>query len=616
AVAVVLERQMAALRIEEDEAVQEGVQKFFDLLTRLEGASAESMAVEGAEDEGEAYLAATTSMEAAGVADTAATTRATDAVATDSTGRGAGGGRGRGRGGRGGRGGGAASMKSAGNESESRDDRFPGQFFFVSTQAPAGPEKDEGFEEPADVGKVTLHSIDYWVIDSGATYSMTPRADLLTELEPSPVKHVTSALGLRAEVKGMGKAMFKGADGKTVGLKNVLWVPNLAANLISVRRLQKAGMDTSSKGAKTYTARLGERIFWDLQEDRDVYKEMWQIPVVPMPKERQVAVSISTKGEAVGSGDGANGRTKEIESKKCNLGGISKLGEHEESGPAAKEQHKGDENPKAVAEDEYGESMWGTIASAAFSNPTSATGECDWLTLHWRMGHVALPILQQLVQNEMVAGIRVKGEPDDVLGCPTIMQAKFTRYPFSSSEATAKAPLDEVVMDVVGPLKLGAAGAEYFLTIVDVYTRMTWVYVLPKKSDVAETVKTDWLPMVERQQDRLVKTTRTDRGGEFLSKEFSLWLKKNGIRHSLTMPYSHAMNGIAERANRTITETARGLLIEAGLPDYFWPDAVRSACVAKNRALTHVGADKWVPYVEWIGGYASGVRVHVHGARA
>ncbi|CAI7846779.1 unnamed protein product [Closterium sp. NIES-53] len=187
---------------------------------------------------------------------------------------------------------------------------------------------------------------------------------------------------------------------------------------------------------------------------------MWQIPMVPMPKERQVAASISTKGEAVGSGDGANGRAKEIESKKCNLGGTSRLGEHEESGAAAKEQHKGKENPKAAAEEEYGENMWGTIASVAFSNLTSATGECDWLTLHRRMGHVALPILQQLVKNEMVAGIRVKGEPDEVLGCPTCMQAKFTRYPFSSSEAMAKAPLDEVVMDVVGPLKLGAAGAE------------------------------------------------------------------------------------------------------------------------------------------------------------
>ncbi|CAI7820629.1 unnamed protein product, partial [Closterium sp. NIES-54] len=276
-----------------------------------------------------------------------------------------------------------------------------------------------------------------------------------------------------------------------------------------------------------------------------------------MPKERQVAASISTKGEAVGSGDGANGCAKKIESKKCNLGGTSKLGEHKESDATAQKQHKGEENPKAAAE-EYGENMWGTIASAAFSNPTSATGECDWLTLHRRMGHVALPILQQLVKSEMVAGIRVKGEPDEVLGCPTCMQAKITRYPFSSSEATAKAPLDEVVMDVVGPLKLGAAGAEYFLTIVDVYTRMTWVYVLSKKSDVAETVKTDWFPMVE-----------------FLSKDFSLWLKKNGMRHSLTTPYSPAMNGIAERANRTITETARRLLIEAGLPEYFWPDAVR-----------------------------------------
>ncbi|CAI5471093.1 unnamed protein product [Closterium sp. Yama58-4] len=537
-------------------------------------ASAVDMAVEEAEDEEEEDLVAATLAEAAGVAVTAATTRATGAVAADSMasqeGGGAGGGRGRGRGGRGGRGGGAANMKNEDNDKDPSGDRYPGLFYFVSTQVPAGPEKDEDLEEPAAVGKVTLHPLDFWVIDSGATYSMTPRPDLLTELEPSPVKHVTSALGQRAEVKGMGKAMFKGADGKMVGLKNVLWVPSLAANLISVRRLAKAGMDTNSKGAKTYTARIGDRILWDLHEDRDVYNEMWQIPVVPMPKERQVAASISTKGDAVGSGDGANGRAKENELKKSKPGVASKLCDHKESGAAAKEQHKGEENPEAAAKEEYGESMWGAIASAAFSNPTSATGECDWLTLHRRMGHVALPILQQLVKNEMVAGIRVKGEPDEVLGCPTCLQAKFTRFPFSSSETTAKAPLDEVVMDVVGPLKLGAAGAEYFLTIVDVYTRMTWVYVLAKKSD-------------------------------FLGKEFGLWLKKNGIRHSLTMPYSPAMNGIAERANRTITEAARGLLIEAGLPDYFWPDAVRSACVAKNRVLTHVGADKWVPYVEWLG---------------
>ncbi|CAI7920786.1 unnamed protein product [Closterium sp. NIES-53] len=126
AVAVVLERQMAALRIEEDEAVEEGVHKFFDLLTRLEGAdlnyselqkktkllallleswssliinlnrdlprlsledqaSAVDMAVEGAEDVEEEGLEAATSTETAGVADMAMTTRATDAVADGST---------------------------------------------------------------------------------------------------------------------------------------------------------------------------------------------------------------------------------------------------------------------------------------------------------------------------------------------------------------------------------------------------------------------------------------------------------------------------------------------------------------------------------------------------
>ncbi|CAI7901330.1 unnamed protein product [Closterium sp. NIES-54] len=42
--------------------------------------------------------------------------------------------------------------------------------------------------------------------------------------------------------------------------------------------------------------------------------------------------------------DGANGRAKEIESKKCNLGGTSKLSEHEESGAAAQKQHKAKEN--------------------------------------------------------------------------------------------------------------------------------------------------------------------------------------------------------------------------------------------------------------------------------
>jgi len=486
--------------------------------------------------------------------------------------------------------------------------RVPGQFHFASSMEAVVPARVEEHEDGALAGKITLHPLDFWVIDSGATHSMTPRVDLLTELEPSPVKYVTSALGQRAEVKGMGKAMFKGADGEMVGLKHVLWVPDLAANLISVRRLQRAGMDTISKGSKCYKATIGKQVLWDLKEERDVFNDMWQIPVVPWPKHLQVAASTSHGGEGEDKGNGAKASSPDANTnmqllKTVQSDSSKTPGTKASTKAAAKTEDHREKTPKtqAAAAEATGADLWDSIACAAFTNPTSATGECDWLTLHRRMGHVALPILKKVVEGGLVKGVRVKGEPDEVLGCPTCMQAKFTRYPFPSAESTAREPLDAVVMDVVGPLKHGAKGAEYFLTIVDVYTRMTWVYVLAKKSEVAETVKSDWLPMVERQQNSLVKMIHTDRGGEFLGNEFSLWLKKQGIRHSLTAPYSPAMNGIAERANRTITDTARGLLIESGLPDFFWPDAVRHACVTKNRVLTHVGDDKWVPYVEWLG---------------
>ncbi|CAI7855593.1 unnamed protein product [Closterium sp. NIES-53] len=177
-------------------------------------ASAEGMAVEGAEDKGEADLAATTSIEAAGVADTAATTRATDAVAADST----------------------ASAT-------------------IVTRA--------------DI----CGAIDTSSLTDGPLLK-AKRVEKQEEGEEEAVEAVAVA-EVVLQVKGMGTAMLKGAVGKTVGLKNVFWVPNLAANLISVRQLQKVGMDTSSKGAKTYTARLGERILWDLHEDMDVYNEMW-----------------------------------------------------------------------------------------------------------------------------------------------------------------------------------------------------------------------------------------------------------------------------------------------------------------------------------------------------
>ncbi|CAI7754465.1 unnamed protein product, partial [Closterium sp. NIES-54] len=157
-------------------------------------------------------------------------------------------------------------------------------------------------------------------------------------------------------------------------------------------------------------------------------------------------------------------------------------------------------------------------------------------------------------------------------------------------------------MDLVGPLPVqGHKGERYFLTNVDDWSRLMWAYPLKQKDHAASTIKEDWLPFVEKQAECVVKRIRTDRGGEFLGAEMTAWLKKQGIQRELTTAYTPQSNGVAERANRTILETARELLIESGVGNSMWPHAVRHATVARNRVLTKVGNESWVPLERWLG---------------
>jgi transposase InsO family protein len=71
-----------------------------------------------------------------------------------------------------------------------------------------------------------------------------------------------------------------------------------------------------------------------------------------------------------------------------------------------------------------------------------------------------------------------------------------------------------------------------------------------------------------------VKAIRTDRGGEFTSKEFSQFCDTAGIRHFLTAPYSPQQNGVIERKNQTVISMARSLLKSKELPGRFWGEAV------------------------------------------
>ncbi|CAI7894738.1 unnamed protein product [Closterium sp. NIES-53] len=107
--------------------------------------------------------------------------------------------------------------------------------------------------------------------------------------------------------------------------------------------------------------------------------------------------------------------------------------------------------------------------------------------------------------------------------------------------------------------------------------------------------------MVERESGKRVKAIRSDRGGELLGAEFRSWLKRHDIKQQLTTAYTPQSNGVAERANRTIIEGGRTILVDSGLPLRFWPLAIRHATVIKNRVLNHVGGQHEVPMEKWSG---------------
>ena len=140
--------------------------------------------------------------------------------------------------------------------------------------------------------------------------------------------------------------------------------------------------------------------------------------------------------------------------------------------------------------------------------------------------------------------------------------------------------------------------AEYFLSFIDDKTRYVWVYPLRTKSEVYEKFR-EWKAMVELATGRKLKAIRTDNGGEYISREFQTYLKA-GVCHKLTIPKNPEQNGIAERINRTLIETARSMLVDSHLPHSFWAEAISTAAYLCNRSPTRAVAGM-TPYEAWTG---------------
>jgi hypothetical protein len=216
---------------------------------------------------------------------------------------------------------------------------------------------------------------------------------------------------------------------------------------------------------------------------------------------------------------------------------------------------------------------------------------------HERFGHLNEKDLKNIIRKQKVDGIDIKA--DEALPvCETCVKGKQTRKPFTRSVSQSTELLELVHTDVCGPMRVNSlAGSRYFVTFIDDKSRWCEVYFMKKKSEVIEKFK-EYKCLVEKKTERKIKTVRSDNGTEYTSHYLEDFLKQEGIRHELTVEYTPQQNGVAERKNRSLVETARCLMIQSGLSASFWAEAILTANHIRNRCPSRsLGGE--IPFKMW-----------------
>lgn len=191
---------------------------------------------------------------------------------------------------------------------------------------------------------------------------------------------------------------------------------------------------------------------------------------------------------------------------------------------------------------------------------------------HARLGHAYPGRINNLLRTKAVKGLHLIKEKTANSVCSDCMKGKQTKQSLRVNQHRSGAKGDCVHSDVCGPMSVESfSGARYFVSFVDDYSGFIKIIPIAKKSDVKK--RFIWYhAWLERKFVCSIKRLHSDNGGEFIA--LSDYLKEKGIEHTMSPSYSPNLNGVAERTNRTIVESARSMLEHASLPRKFWAEAV------------------------------------------
>ena len=113
----------------------------------------------------------------------------------------------------------------------------------------------------------------------------------------------------------------------------------------------------------------------------------------------------------------------------------------------------------------------------------------SWLW-HRRLGHLNFDHIIKLKNSGAVKDLPKISKPYDYI-CKPCQIGKLTRTQFKSKNLpSTEKPLQLVHMDLCGPSRKEGTGKEnYFMLIIDDYSRLTWVAFLKEKYEAFEKFK-------------------------------------------------------------------------------------------------------------------------------
>ena len=242
----------------------------------------------------------------------------------------------------------------------------------------------------------------------------------------------------------------------------------------------------------------------------------------------------------------------------------------------------------------------------------------DLALWHRRTMHHHLHGLNHAIHNKLVTGITLesRARPDPI--CKPCLAGKMHACPFSSTGTITTGILDLIHSDLVQMPTASMSGYRYFIAFHDDASSYHAAYPLKKKLEVFNVFLT-FKAYTENQTGCKIKVFQDDKGGEFMSNEFSDFIAKAGIAPRHMTRNCLQQNSVAEHANHTIMEAITAALAESGLPHSLWVEALASFIHVWNRLLSSSLAARNtanMPHELWFGVKPDLTHLRVWGCRA